>query len=289
MAFGNAFNGGVAGSGGRDTLTADRTYYVRTDGNDANTGLVDSSGGAFLTWSYAINFVFTLDWSKNNVRIKAGGTGARAWTLTSANRLIIPNSAVGSGKLILEGDTTTPTNVQLNSIQDIAFFTNTCNTNSVDLKGFHFIQNASQNNTIFVKNSGAGITNLSSCNLGRLTTGSANNQSHLFADNGKIEAKTLAITGGGFCHLWMSLAGKIKEVGAITLTGTPAFLVYAFIDNGATSGWYAPSTVYTGSATGKRYDILGGGISLQGGSSTFFPGNAAGTLAASPSSYYLTF
>ena len=49
----------VTGTGGKELLTATKNYYVRTDGNDANDGLANTSGSAFLTIQAAVNKIAT--------------------------------------------------------------------------------------------------------------------------------------------------------------------------------------------------------------------------------------
>ena len=56
----------------KEVLTANRTYYVLTTGSDSNTGLANTSGGAFLTIQKAIDTVGSLDLSIYNVTIQVG-------------------------------------------------------------------------------------------------------------------------------------------------------------------------------------------------------------------------
>lgn len=56
----------------REVLTSNRNYYVRTDGSDSNTGLVDSSGGSFLTIQHAVNIIRTLDLAGFTVTVNVG-------------------------------------------------------------------------------------------------------------------------------------------------------------------------------------------------------------------------
>lgn len=94
------------GAGGvvvRERLSAARTYYVRTDGSDSNDGLTNTSGGAFLTLQKAYNVALTLDTYGYAVTIKAADG-----TYTAG--VSIDKPLVGGGQLIVEGNTTTPSN-----------------------------------------------------------------------------------------------------------------------------------------------------------------------------------
>jgi hypothetical protein len=89
---------------GRQILAANRTYYVRTDGSDSNTGLANTSGGAFLTVQKALNAVASLDLATFDVTIQlADGT------YTGANTVSGP--WLGSGVVSVQGNTSTPANV----------------------------------------------------------------------------------------------------------------------------------------------------------------------------------
>ncbi|MEK8131240.1 hypothetical protein WMW72_25360 [Paenibacillus filicis] len=73
--------------------TADITYYVRTDGNDNNTGLANSASGAFKTIAKAFSLVPMI--LNHNVDIVLGtGTFAEGVSITGFS---------GSGRILLRG------------------------------------------------------------------------------------------------------------------------------------------------------------------------------------------
>ena len=80
----------------REMLTANRTYYVRTDGSDSNDGLANTSGGAFLTIQKAIDIVG----GAGRVDLQRDDLGADG-TYTGTNAI---KRFVGAGRCTIEGD-----------------------------------------------------------------------------------------------------------------------------------------------------------------------------------------
>ena len=65
----------------------------------------------------------------------------------------------------------------------------------------------------------------------------------------------------------------------ITLTGTPNFSV-AFADADLNAGMNIGGNTFTGSGTGKRYEVtLNSSMNVSGAGATYLPGNVSGTTA----------
>ena len=79
----------------RETLTANRTYFVRTDGSDSNTGLANTAGGAFLTRQKLIDVAASLDLATFSVTIEVS-----AGTYTGA---MVAKRYVGAGPMTING------------------------------------------------------------------------------------------------------------------------------------------------------------------------------------------
>ena len=93
------------------TLVQDLTLYVRTDGSDSNTGLVNSAGGAFLTLQKAVDTAYGFNCGGFKITIQVG-----AGTYTAGIKLIgrLWNAYDSARKpLQIIGDNATPSNVSI--------------------------------------------------------------------------------------------------------------------------------------------------------------------------------
>ena len=92
-------------------LTADRTYYVRTDGSDTNTGLTNTAAGAFKTLQKAVDAAYDLDCGGYKVTIQVA-----AGTYTAGVKIIgrLRNAYDTKRRPFqIIGDTVTPANVAI--------------------------------------------------------------------------------------------------------------------------------------------------------------------------------
>lgn len=247
----------------REVLTANRNYYVRTDGSDSNNGLTNNSGGAFLTQQKAIDIVAALDLSIYNVTIFCGpGTRTAPVTL---------KKLTGSGTASLEGDVTTPSNCTQSVTGGQCF---TMEPGAIwKMRGFK----------LSTTTSGYPIScSAVGCELtldGNMEYGAAASYHIVVSTGGSCKmTSSYTISASATNHILVQTGGILFYTpGAVTLSGSPAWSA-AFIS--VTSGGLVTtaSATFTGAATGKRFDVtLNGVINTFGGGANYFPGNVAGT------------
>lgn len=232
-------------------LTATLDLYVRTDGNDANSGMANTAGSAVLTIQRALDIAAGFDTSSFGVVINvADGTYNEAVMRSYGGQFR------ASFDVEVIGNVTTPANVVFTG----GFF--------ASLAGFYRV---------------AGVTFLNHPVI-------ASTSSELHFDNCVFNAsqincylgalqinQNVTVTGNGASALY-AWRGTMFVNYAITVTGTPAYTTgFAWAEAGGNIDAYAAPT---GAATGPRYNCnLNGIINTYGGGANFFPGNAAGTTA----------
>lgn len=250
--------------GTREVLTSARTYYVRTDGNDSNTGLVDSAGGAFLTIQKGIDTLASIDFGAFTATISVGAG-------TYSEDLIL-RSYVGAGSARLTGDATTPSNVVINATGNTITAAQTVGLWVVS--GFQLKAGAS--------------------NFGISSAGSAVNFGDIdFNSGGRAVALDVGARSNTVGDLEFSsghdIAISVQESSSLTsgsgqtwtLTGTPAWgTSFVFVDGAATLRFGGTKPVFSGAATGSRYLVrYNGVINTFSGGATYFPGNSAGSAS----------
>lgn len=238
----------------REKLAAARTYYVRTDGSDSNSGLANTSGGAFLTIQKAVDVSTSLDANTQQVTVQIAD-GTYTGTVTLAPML-------GSLPLIIRGNNGTPANVHVN-VTGNAFtaVAGGCYAQILDMKI------TASSIALFVQ---GGVVEYGNVNFGAAAV-------HVLPQyNGRTKAlANYAISGGGLAHIRIREGGKGEIVAkTVTITGTPAFSS-AFAE-GINGGLLAiDGNTWSGSATGKRY--IANSNSWIASAGATLPGNAAGT------------
>ena len=259
----------LTSAGVRELLTADRTYYVRTDGDDGNDGLTDSAGGAFLTIQKAINEYQALDCNGYNVYIYV-----RAGTYTGSALI---TSRIGAGDLYLIGDTTTPSNVHLNySGADgaVIYIVGHPSGSTVFIGGFKI---SSTTSAIYVF-SGSRATINGAMEFGACTA------YHLFVSLGSyvVNSANWTISGGCVRSLYVNRGAfyHCPSAFTFTFTGSPNISgSFVYVVQLAQCLWF--NATFTGTVTGRRYYVDFNAIiwTGTGADPNYFPGNAAGVSA----------
>lgn len=252
-------------SAGREVLSADRTYYVRTDGSDSNNGLANTSGGAFLTIQKAVNLVAsTLDLGGHSVTINVADG-----TYTAGASMV---ALVGGTSLTIQGNSGAPANVLISTTGA------NCFTSLVSGIGFYIkdmkLTTATSGSCLAALN--GGLITFGNINFGT----SAGNQIDAQTNGAINAASNYSISGGAPVHCFAGQSATLQVVGrTITITGTPSFSV-CFAGSNISGLVFFYSTTFSGSATGKRYDVsLNAVIYTNGGGANYFPGNSAGSAA----------
>lgn len=269
----------------REKLTAARTYYVRTDGNDSCDGKTNAGGSsgacAFLTIQKAVDVTSALDINIYNVTIQVG-----AGTYTGGATVNGP--WLGSGTVTLTGDTTTPSNVVIS--------TTSANCVTVKNGGYLIVQG-------FKLTSATSGFLLVTTNFGRIDI---NNKMEFGAYafggiantlGGIIQNFATAVTiSGGGSGVFLANDTDAIFTNQVVTTWTVSTNITVTTFATGTNGGYLNANSMTFSigaftVTGTRFNAANGGrINTSGGGAGFFPGTVAGTgtnFGAAPWGLYL--
>jgi len=249
----------------RERLLAPRTYYVRTDGNDSNTGLVNTAGGAFLTLQKAATLIErTLDLAGQTVTVQVADG-------TYTGGVLLPNY-VGGGSVSFEGNAGAPANVLISTTGTYCF--GLAAPRKFTLSGFK-LQTTTAGNGI--RATDGGRIDHSNMNFGVCA------QAHVRVTYGAIVAAVgnYTISGSAPSHIEFTEGGNCAcSDRTLTLTGTPNFPA-AFVFGRGPSNLLLNTITFIGAATGVRYNLINGASCyVAGASSTYLPGNSAGTITA---------
>ena len=255
----------------REKLAAARTYYVRTDGNNNNTGLFNTAGGAFLTMQRAFDVInSSIDLGGQAVTIQvADGTYTTPVSLTGP--------WTGGGTITLTGNTVTPANVLLNVTNAPAILNTATLPGTLTIQGMELRASGGAGNCL--DHSGVGTIKYNA-----LRFGACGNFHVTTSVPGALLNQTgqCWVTGGAVAHWVANVASVIRTTSQnLTFSGTPAFS-FTFTYVSRNSVLECPLMTFGSTFSGSRFNVDNGGVIYSGGGAqaTYFPGTSLGTLGA---------
>lgn len=259
----DTYLGGTIWRTNREVLSANRIYYVRTDGNNNNSGLTNDAGGAFLTIQKALDVSSELDLSIYSLTIIVSDG-------TYAGNININKSPIGGSSIKIQGNVTTPANCQINGAFNISVSTQA----PLTIEGFRITSTTSPFNFF----------------LTAPLTFYFNNIDFAGSIQGHINASvpgTNVIANGNYsisaAANYSMVAGPGSKISVnnrtITYTTNVTFAVAQYISQyGGVIFIYGMTFVNPLNVTGKRFRIDGvGTVFTNGGGSNYIPGTIAGT------------
>jgi hypothetical protein len=252
-----------------EALTATRTYYVRTDGSDSNTGLANTSGAAFLTIQKAIDTVAGLLIGPYAVTINvADGTYTAGVSIGGA--------WLGTGTVSLVGNTTTPANCIISTTSASCISVNS--GAKLTVGGFELRTTTSGDPIVVGSNASLTINNPM-----RIGTNAATNAAIVSSTGGSVTVSgDLTMTAA--MPRWL----LATDTGTITLSGTRT---HTFSNTWAFSAQCVfatrvgiiqgnPTISVPGTITGQRYSSDANSlIQTYGSGGSYFPGSTAGATS----------
>lgn len=249
----------------REVLSSNRAYYVRKDGNDANTGLVNSPDGAFLTIQKALTVTAMLDMNAMMVTIQVNaGTYSEAVVVP----VMVGQSSVSS--LIISGDFGTPGNVIISAtgVFDACFRANFGAAATI----YGFTLTSSNGFGLY---GGGGYMQYQQLNFGTCA------QPQVWCEAGLTESYgSNFVSGNSGSHFAASGSGVIKfQFGSLTAS-SPVTYSTAFATASSGGVLVSSGVTFSGTVNGNRYLAdVNGVIQTYGSGSTYFPGTIAGSTS----------
>ena len=259
-----------ASGGPRQTLTANCIYYVRTDGNDGNSGLADTSGGAFATINAAITAAAALDCAIYDVTIQV-----RDGTYTTP---VVLKPMLGAGTFSIQGNAAAPGNVVIATTAASAITADRWTVK--DLK----LTTATSGHCLDVKN-------FSTVKFSNLDFGTCSAYHIFAAAYGSITAVgNYAVSGGAVYHIAANAAVDVSSR-MVTYSNSLNFSAANFLSGrGGVVTCYSMSFANGASVTGQRFSAQDGGVIFTGSAGTsYIPGSSPGAgthFGASPYGLY---